>query len=85
MRLASATMLAAARSFTDPPGLAHSALASTSTPSELRAMRWKRNSGVLPIRCSRLCPKTLEWEWEWEWESEIGMTLRAASCMVRIR
>src|ERR1039458_5693083 len=29
-------MLAAARSFTDPPGLVHSALASTSTPSELR-------------------------------------------------
>src|SRR5271167_3792377 len=60
--MASATMLAAARSFTDPPGFTHSALASTSTPSEFRVMRWKRNSVVLPILWSRLCPKALETE-----------------------
>jgi len=63
VRMASATMWRRTV-FTDPPGLTHSALAITSTPSELRVMRWKRNSGVLPIRWSRLWPKTSEWESE---------------------
>src|SRR5271167_4778276 len=70
--MASATMLAAARSFTDPPGLTHSALASISTPSEFRVMRWKRNSGVLPILWSRLCPKA----------RGTDMSFRAASFIV---
>jgi hypothetical protein len=70
--MASATMPAAARSFTDPPGLTHSALASTSTPSEFRVMRWKRNSGVLPILWSRLCPKALETDMSFRAASFIG-------------
>ena len=53
---ASATMLEAARSFTDPPGLPHSAFASTCTSSSSAVTREKRKSGVLPIRCVRLVP-----------------------------
>src|SRR5271157_4019415 len=49
-------MFAAGRSFTEPPGLAHSAFASTSTPAKSRVSRSNRNSGVLPIRCRVLCP-----------------------------
>ena len=55
--MASATMFAAGRSFTEPPGFAHSALASTSTPAKSRVSRSKRSSGVLPIRCRVLSPK----------------------------
>src|SRR3954453_1366817 len=48
--MASRTMLAAARSFTLPPGLAHSALASRVMTSRPRTGCSRRISGVFPIR-----------------------------------
>src|SRR5579871_3210455 len=48
--LASRTMLAAARSFTLPPGLVHSALASRVIPSTSRTGRSRRIIGVFPMR-----------------------------------
>src|SRR5260370_24500925 len=48
-------MFEAARSFTDPPGLNHSALAKSSMPGRSRVNRSRRNSGVLPMS-SRLRP-----------------------------
>src|ERR1700688_2543277 len=56
LRRASATMLAAARSLTDPPGLYHSALPSSATPGRSAVTASRRNSGVLPIRSIRLWP-----------------------------
>src|SRR4029077_12102309 len=56
LRRPSATMLEAARSLTEPPGLYHSALPRISTPGKWRVRRSSRRSGVLPIRCSVLWP-----------------------------
>src|SRR5215831_9940134 len=55
-RWASATMLAAARSFTDPPGLYHSALPKSVTPGKSRVTASRRKRGVFPIRSIRLWP-----------------------------
>src|ERR1700746_689158 len=54
---ASATMFDAARSFTDPPGLSHSALPRSWILGRSRAMRSSRNSGVLPMRSRLRWPK----------------------------
>src|SRR5256885_16448571 len=54
---ASATMLEAARSFTEPPGLYHSALPNSATPGRSAVKASKRNSGVLPMRSTRLWPR----------------------------
>src|SRR5580700_1771466 len=56
---ACATMLAAARSLTEPPGLSHSALPRISTPGRSWAMRARRSRGVLPIRSTVCVPKEL--------------------------
>src|SRR5215469_7147866 len=50
LRRPSEMMLNAARSLTEPPGLYHSALASTCTLGNSRAMRSSRSKGVLPMR-----------------------------------
>src|SRR5450631_323466 len=60
-RRASATMRAAARSLTDPPGLYHSALPKSSTldgcpPEGSQTNAWSDNRGVLPMRASRDSP-----------------------------
>src|ERR1700733_12489735 len=55
---ACATMLAAARSLTEPPGLSHSALPRISTPGRSLAMRTRRSSGVFPMRSTVCWPKT---------------------------
>ena len=55
-RRASATMLAAARSLTDPPGLYHSALPRSATPGRSAVSASRRSSGVLPMRSIRLWP-----------------------------
>src|SRR5688500_14629260 len=52
-RSPSSIMRKAGRSFTDPPGLNHSALPYTSTWSNSLAILAKRSRGVLPI-CSRI-------------------------------
>src|ERR1700738_876577 len=49
-------MLSAALSFTDPPGLNHSALAQNSIFGNFRPMRSSRNKGVFPMRSSTDCP-----------------------------
>src|SRR3954467_4606577 len=46
----SAIIRDAARSFTDPPGFCHSALAYSSTPGVSRSNRGSRTSGVRPMR-----------------------------------
>src|SRR3989338_3008488 len=51
---ASAIIEAAARSFTEPPGLNHSAFASSRTPFKPSPMCVSGSSGVLPIK-SRTC------------------------------
>src|SRR5580658_4780642 len=56
-RRASATMLAAARSLTDPPGLYHSALPKRAMPGRSRVSASRRRSGVFPIRSMRLWPR----------------------------
>src|SRR5208282_2509982 len=55
-RRASATMLAAARSLTDPPGLYHSALPQRCTQGRSRTSASNRNSGVLPMAVSTASP-----------------------------
>ena len=50
LRRPSETMLNAARSFTDPPGLYHSALPNSVTPGRFAVSRSKRRMGVLPMR-----------------------------------
>src|SRR5260370_2401036 len=62
-RRASATIRAAARSLTDPPGLYHSALPQSSR----LGLRWRSrgsassgNRGVLPIPASRASPLALD-------------------------
>src|SRR5579859_3718009 len=55
LRSASATIAAAARSLTDPPGFAHSAFASTAAPAS-REIESRRSSGVLPMRSSSDSP-----------------------------
>src|ERR1022692_967680 len=52
-RSPSRTMLSAARSFTDPPGLKYSALAQISIPGNSLGMRSRRTSGVFPMVASR--------------------------------
>src|ERR1700685_125329 len=54
---ACSTMLAAARSLTEPPGLSHSALPRISTPGRSLAMRARRSNGVLPMRSTVCWPK----------------------------
>src|SRR5215469_4085174 len=54
---ASRMMLAAARSFTDPPGLHHSALPRSSTPGRARLTRSRRSSGVFPTRSKAYWPR----------------------------
>src|SRR3954466_11149418 len=49
-------MREAARSFTEPPGLAHSAFANISIPGNCEEIFSKRSSGVLPMRSSRVSP-----------------------------
>src|SRR5438270_239632 len=56
LRSASFTMREAARSFTEPPGFAHSALARISIPENWDEIFPKRSSGVLPMRSSRVSP-----------------------------
>src|SRR5882762_1249419 len=56
LRRPSVTMLEAARSLTEPPGLYHSALPRISTPGKWRVRLSRRKSGVLPIRCSAVWP-----------------------------
>src|SRR5580658_6028054 len=56
---ACATMLAAARSLTEPPGLSHSALPRISTPGKSAPMRTNRSSGVLPMRSTVCVPREL--------------------------
>jgi hypothetical protein len=46
----SAIIRAAARSFTEPPGFCHSALAYSSTPGVSRSKRGSLTRGVRPIR-----------------------------------
>src|SRR5215471_14366764 len=55
-RWASATMLAAARSLTEPPGLYHSALPKSVIFGKSRVTASRRRRGVLPIRSMRLWP-----------------------------
>src|SRR5215475_1168526 len=55
--MASRTIFAAARSFTLPPGLVHSALASNVMPSNPRTGCSNRISGVFPIRSGSEDPK----------------------------
>ncbi len=50
------TIAIAARSFTLPPGFAHSAFPSNSTPSNSAATPSSRTSGVFPIRSSSPVP-----------------------------
>src|SRR6266496_5862770 len=50
-------MFAAARSFTDPPGLYHSALPKSATPGRSAVSASRRKSGVLPMRSTRLWPR----------------------------
>src|SRR5688572_10954261 len=57
-RSPSRTIDIAARSFTLPPGLYHSALASTCTGATGPATRLKESSGVLPIKSSTDRPAT---------------------------
>src|SRR4030067_3377520 len=52
-RPASSIMRSAGRSFTDPPGLNHSAFARISTRGGIPRRRFTRSSGVLPIRSRR--------------------------------
>src|SRR5436190_4381394 len=52
-RSPSRTMLRAARSLTEPPGLKYSALAKISTPGNSAAILSRRTSGVLPIVARR--------------------------------
>src|SRR3954465_1406656 len=52
----SRTMREAARSFTDPPGLAHSALANISIAENCAEIFSSRSSGVLPMRWSKVSP-----------------------------
>src|SRR5579863_9251382 len=54
---ASRTILAAARSFTLPPGLVHSALASRVMPGRSRTGRSRRMRGVFPMRSGREEPR----------------------------
>src|SRR6266481_6237703 len=49
-------MLNAGRSFTDPPGLNHSALAQNSTFGNSLPTRSSRSNGVFPIRSSKVSP-----------------------------
>src|SRR5450432_3409364 len=49
-------MLSAGRSFTEPPGLNHSALAANSTFGNWPPMRSSRKSGVLPMQLSTDTP-----------------------------
>src|SRR5215471_4257251 len=56
-RNASAMMLDAARSLTDPPGLYHSALPRMATSGKLPEIRSSRSKGVLPTRSSALRPR----------------------------
>src|SRR5260221_232717 len=55
-RSPSRIMFSAARSFTLPPGLYHSALASTSTGAASAVTRLNDNIGVLPISCNSDLP-----------------------------
>src|SRR5579863_4040929 len=57
LRRPSATMLAAARSLTERPGLYHSALPRMVTPGSSRVRASRRSRGVLPMRSTRLRPK----------------------------
>src|ERR1700676_4765746 len=50
----------AGRSFTEPPGLNHSALPQISTFSNSRPMLARRNRGVLPIRARMDSPARAE-------------------------
>src|ERR1051326_3985192 len=59
LSIASRTMAAAARSFTDPPGLCHSALARIWIPANSALARSRRNNGVLPMRSSSDMPAAL--------------------------
>src|SRR3989337_921703 len=52
-RSASSIMRRTGRSFTDPPGLNHSAFARISTRGGIPRRRVTRSSGVLPIRSRR--------------------------------
>src|ERR1035438_2367774 len=52
-RSPSRTMLRAARSLTEPPGLKYSALAQISIPGNSLGMRSRRTSGVFPMVASR--------------------------------
>src|SRR3990170_4811397 len=52
-RSASSIMRRTGRSFTDPPGLNHSAFARISTRGGIPRRRFTRSSGVLPIRSRR--------------------------------
>jgi len=55
-RSPSRTILDAARSLTEPPGLKYSALAKISTPGNSAAILSRRSSGVLPMVESRALP-----------------------------
>src|SRR5579859_1140686 len=55
-RRASETILAAARSLTDPPGLHHSALPRSAMPGRSRVIASNLSSGVFPMRSIRLWP-----------------------------
>src|SRR5437764_645289 len=56
LAIASRTMREAARSFTEPPGFAHSAFANISIPGNCAEIFSKRSSGVLPMRSSKVSP-----------------------------
>src|SRR5215472_7215061 len=53
-------MLSPGRSFTDPPGLNHSAFTLNSTLGNSRPMRSSRSSGVFPMQSSAEHPAELE-------------------------
>src|ERR1700760_2332584 len=59
---AAATIADAARSFTDPPGLTHSAFPNSEIPGRSAVSRSRRNRGVLPTRSRMPVPSVLDAE-----------------------
>src|SRR6267378_767120 len=71
-------MPSAGRSFTDPPGLNHSAFAQKSTFGNSLPTRSSRSSGVFPIRSSKASPVRPDCAADSRWE-EAGCPVVAMS------
>src|SRR5882762_5319771 len=71
-------MPSAGRSFTDPPGLNHSAFAQNSTFGNSLPTRSRRSSGVFPIRSSTPSPARPDCAADSRWE-EAGCPFVAIS------